>query len=86
MNKEELDELLTYYRLCSYRDEGDILLDEYIELEDIIKRNDRVKTLEEARYQNIMGNLSDESYHKLLEIIDKEIEEAIDKQVLVKKK
>ena len=40
MTKEEREELLQYFKLCSYRDSDIFLLEEYEELEEIIKRNE----------------------------------------------
>ena len=39
MNENELEELSRYFRLSDYRDGEYILLDEYEELMDIIRKN-----------------------------------------------
>ena len=38
MSEEEKNDISRYFRLIRYRDDGDILLDEYEELNSIIKK------------------------------------------------
>ena len=86
MKEEDIKELMIYFKLSKYRDDGELLLDEYEELESIIKRNKIVKYLEEIRYLNIIGKLSDVKYQELLNIYDVEIENYMNKNVLIKRK
>ena len=62
MKNNELDDLSRYFRLYRYRDEGDILEDEYGELEEIIKRNETVKKIEDARVKWIFKKISEEEF------------------------
>ena len=65
MTAEEKKDISRYFRLVGYRDDGDILLDEYEELEDIIKKSTIARLLENARYQCIVGKISEEQYQKM---------------------
>ncbi len=58
------NELLRYFILASYRDGEYILLEEYDELQDIIKRNPIARKIEEVRYKWLTGEISDEEYTK----------------------
>lgn len=64
MTEEEIKDLGRYFRLITYRDDGDMLLEEYEELETIIKNNNVAKELEAARYKCIMKKISEEEYNK----------------------
>ena len=70
MTKEEINDLSTYFKLAIYRDEGNLLLEEYEELNDIIKRNKYAKLQEEARYKWITGKISDEVYQTIYHMYD----------------
>ena len=61
----EVNELYRYLILSSYRDGDYILLDEYDELNEIIRRNDDVKYLEEVRYDYLRGIISEEEYNNI---------------------
>lgn len=65
MNDEEIKDLFDYFRLISYRDEGDILLEEYNDLNDIIARNKIAQELEDARFLMITGKMSEEEYNNI---------------------
>lgn len=65
MNTKELEDLSRYFRLSDYRDGEYFLLEEYEELEEIVKRNPIAKELEEARYKCIKGKISEEEYKEL---------------------
>jgi hypothetical protein len=73
MNEEEKKDLSRYFRLMDYMDEGSILLEEYEELEDIINRNKIAKSLEDARYQVIRGEISEDKYLEIEEIYTNEL-------------
>ena len=60
----ELSELITYLRLSSYRDGDYILLEEYDELMDIIKRNKMAQYLEEVRNNYLNNSISEEEYNQ----------------------
>ena len=60
---DKLSELYRYLVLSSYRDGDYFLLEEYEELEDIIKRNDIARYLEDVRYQYLKGLISEEEYN-----------------------
>ncbi len=64
INTKERKELLDYFRLSRYRDGDYMLLEEYDELEDIIKRNNTAKELEEYRYKYITGKINEEEYNE----------------------
>lgn len=59
---EEIKELYEYFRLSSYRDSEYFLLDEYDELERIIKKNKTAQYLEKIRYQYLKNAISEEEY------------------------
>ncbi len=59
---EEIKELYEYFRLSSYRDSEYFLLDEYDELERIIKKNKTAQYLEKIRYQYLKKIISEEEY------------------------
>ena len=61
----EVNELYRYLILSSYRDGDYILLDEYDELNEIIRRNDDAKYLEEVRYDYLRGIISEEEYNNI---------------------
>ena len=65
MENDTIKDLSRYFVLTTYQDEGTILLEEYEELESILKRNIYARYIEKARYYNILGKLSDEDYQKL---------------------
>lgn len=65
MENDELSEILTYFRLCSYRDGEYILLEEYEELQGIIKRNKTAHYLEEVRYEYLRGIITEEEYNEI---------------------
>ena len=62
MNKDII-EIYTYFRLSSYRDSDYILPEEYEELEELIKRNDNIKYLEDLRYEYIKGIINEVEYN-----------------------
>ncbi len=59
------DELLRYFILAGYRDGEYILLEEYEELQEIIKKNSIARQIEEIRYKWLTGKISDEEYKKI---------------------
>ena len=65
MNDSEINDLLRYFILSDYRDGDYFLLEEYEELESILKRSPIVKELDDARYKHIVGKISDEEYSDL---------------------
>ena len=65
MTKEEREELLQYFKLCSYRDSDIFLLEEYEELEEIIKRNETARYLEKVRYQYLKNIITEEEYKNI---------------------
>ena len=65
MTEEEKRDLSNYFVLARHRDDGDILIDEYEELNNIIRRNSMARLLEEARYQCIKGEISEEQYKEI---------------------
>ncbi len=73
MSEEEMKDLSRYFRLIEYLDEGNILEDEFEELNNIIKRNKFAKSLNDARYQVIMGRISEEQYLEIEEIYVNEL-------------
>ena len=85
MNEEEKKDLSRYFRLIEYLDEGSILEDEFEELNSIIKRNKYAKSLNEARYQVIMGRISEEQYLEIEEIYVNELFEKMIEDNSVKK-
>ena len=62
MTEEEKKDLSRYMILAMYRDEGSILLDEYEELNDILKRNSMAQELDDALYQYYMKKITHEEY------------------------
>ena len=65
MSSEELNDLLKYFILSSYRDGEYFLLEEYEELQEILKRSSVARELEEARYKSIVGHIDMEEYANL---------------------
>ena len=65
MNDSEINDLLRYFILSDYRDGDYFLLEEYEELESILKRSPIAKELDDARYKHIVGKISDEEYNDL---------------------
>lgn len=65
MTNEEIKDLFDYFRLISYRDEGNMLLDEYDELNDIIARNKTAQKLERARLLLLEGKIKEEKYNDI---------------------
>ncbi|MBQ6285545.1 MAG: hypothetical protein IJK67_04475 [Bacilli bacterium] len=59
------NELLRYFILAGYRDGEYILLEEYEELQEIIKKNSIARQIEEIRYKWLTGEISDEEYTKI---------------------
>lgn len=59
------NELLRYFILAGYRDGEYILLEEYEELQEIIKKNSIARQIEEIRYKWLTGEISDEEYKKI---------------------
>ena len=63
MTNEEINDLQKYFRLVQYRDVyQDILLDEWDELEDIIKRNIMAQDIEAARFLWLKKQFTEEEY------------------------
>lgn len=62
MTEEEKKDLSRYFVLAMYRDEGSILLDEYEELNDILKRNSMAQELDDALYKYYMKKITYEEY------------------------
>ena len=75
MTEEEISELLQYFRLVKYQEDGELLLEEYYELENIINNNIHAKRIDKARCLNILGKLSDSEYENLLNYYNNIIEE-----------
>ena len=65
MQENEIDELFRYFILSDYRDGEYILPDEYEELDTIIKKNKYAKLLDDARYDYIMGKMTEDEYNEL---------------------
>ena len=65
MTEEEKKDLSRYFVLAMYRDEGSILLDEYEELNDILKRNSMAQELDDALYQYYMKKSTYEEYSSI---------------------
>lgn len=65
MTEENRRDLLRYFVLSDYRDGDYFLIEEYEELENIIKRNAKAKELEEARYKCILKKIGEEEYNEL---------------------
>ncbi len=65
MTEEEKKDLSRYMILAMYRDEGSILLDEYEELNDILKRNSMAQELDDALYQYYMKKITYEEYSSI---------------------
>ncbi len=65
MDDNELKEISRYFILCTYRDGDYMLLDEYEELEDIIKRNKTAQHLEDIRYMYLRNYISQEEYDNI---------------------
>lgn len=62
MTEDEKKDLSRYMILAMYRDEGSILLDEYEELNDILKRNEMARELDDALYRYYMKKITYEEY------------------------
>lgn len=62
MTEEEKKDLSRYFVLAMYRDEGSILLDEYEELNDILKRNSMAQELDDALNKYYMKKITYEEY------------------------
>ncbi len=65
MNEKERKELIRYFVLCTYRDSDIFLLDEYEELEQIIKNNKVAQYLEDVRYQYLKNKITKEEYNNI---------------------
>ena len=65
MNEQERKELLRYFTLCSYRDGEYILLEEYEELESIIKNNKIARYLEDVRFKYLTRQINEEEYNSI---------------------
>ena len=65
MNSKELNELNRYFILSDYRDGDYFLLDEYNELNDIIKRNKIANHFENLRYKYLKGIIKEEEYNNI---------------------
>ncbi len=84
MTEEEIKDLSKYFRLSMYRDEGDILLEEFEELNDIIKRSPYARFQEEARFKWLKGTLTDEEYKNINSMYDDEIYNIANKKAFKK--
>lgn len=65
MSEEEIKEMYNYFRLSSYRDGEYFLLEEYLELEEIIRKNDTARYLEDERYKYLRGIITEEEYNNI---------------------
>jgi hypothetical protein len=65
MDDKEISDLSRYFVLAIYRDEGSLLLEEYEELNDILKRNNAAKKVDDALYNYYIGKISYEEYIKI---------------------
>lgn len=65
MTEEELKDLSRYFKLSNYRDGEYFLLEEYEELEIILKKNHIAREIEAARTKSILGKISEEEYQEL---------------------
>ena len=64
MEEQEIKDLSRYFRLSDYRDGDYFLEEEYYEFQEIIKRSPIAQELEEARYQSIIGKISEAQYQE----------------------
>ncbi len=71
---EEIREFRRYHILERYRYESDYMLhEEWDELEDLIKRNDRIRDIEIARGRLFRGEISEEQFQKLCDSYEDEL-------------
>jgi len=66
MGEKEYKDLLRYFQLKEYYDEGNILEEEYEELKEIIKRNKAAKEMELAEMKFYSRKISGEEYQKVV--------------------
>ncbi len=65
MNDLEKKELVKYFILAGYRDSDIFLEDEYLELEDIIKRNKIARYFESLRLKYLRKMITEEEYNNI---------------------
>ena len=65
MYKDYYKDLSRYFRLAIYRDEGSLLPEEYEELNEILKRNNASREIDDAYYNYLMGKITEEDYKKI---------------------
>ena len=73
--KERLD-LLQYFHLKEFYNNGEILEDEYEELQEIIKRNKRAQEIEQAEMKFYSHKISGEEYNSIIQKHLKALEES----------
>lgn len=66
MTEKEIEDLSKYFRLIRYRDQGDIFLEEFNELQDIIKKYPLARAMEEDYYLFLKGQIPEEEYQRRL--------------------
>ena len=58
-------ELMYYFRLSDHFDQFDILYDEYLDLQEILKHNPVARKLDEYRYYSITGKMDEDLYKQV---------------------
>ena len=66
MDEQERRDLLQYFHLKEFYNNGEILEDEYQELQEIIKRSKRAQEIEAAEIQFYSKKISGEEYHQIV--------------------
>lgn len=76
MEEQERNDLLEYFHLKDFYNNGEILEDEYEELQEIIKRNKRAQEIEQAEMKFYSHKISGEEYNNIIEKHLKALEES----------
>lgn len=65
MSEEDIADLSRYFRLSIYRDNGDLLLEEYDELNEVLQRCKPAQEIDDALSNYYLGRITEEEYKKI---------------------
>ena len=82
MRDNDYEDLLRYFRLIVYREEGSLLLEEYNELQDILNRCPSARILDDAYYNFLTGKISEEKYNSIYDYYFNRLEENRTKKLI----
>ena len=80
MTDQEIDDLSQYFRFIRYRNQGEMLLEEYDALQDIVKKYSAAREMEDAYFLFLQGKISEEEYQERLDVYRQQLQNEVAKK------